>query len=66
VGKVADFGNYLRANMRGRFARSAGEQHAELDLRGGADADEEDTPTGFERVDSRRSVPRAPGRGGRA
>lgn len=42
IGKVSDFGGYLRHAMRGRFSRSQGEQHSELDLRGDAGAEDEE------------------------
>jgi len=51
IGKVADFGSYLRNAMRGRFSRSQGEQHSELDLRGGVGPDDEDGGL-FIRVDN--------------
>ncbi len=57
VGKVADFGGYLRPMMRGRFSRAMGEQHSELDIRGDG-GPEEDGDGAFVRVDTTKTVPR--------
>jgi hypothetical protein len=63
IGKVADFGSFLRFPMRGRFARAQGEQHSELDFRGDGGVDGDDADGAFQRVESK-AVPRAGGGGG--
>ena len=63
IGKVADFGSFLRFPMRGRFARAQGEQHTELDFRGDGGLDGDDADGAFQRVEAK-APPRSGGGGG--
>jgi hypothetical protein len=63
IGKVADFGGFLRFPMKGRFARTQGEQHSELDFRGDGGLDGDDADGAFQRVESK-APPRLGGGGG--
>jgi len=68
IGKVADFGSFLRFQQRTRgYVRNMGEQHSELDFRGGEGAlGGEDDGEGYTRVDAASKIVRPGGaRGGR-
>ena len=67
IGKVADFGGFLRFQQRTRgYTRNQGEQHSELDLRADGAGDGDDGE-GYTRVDTASKVVRMGGgmRGGR-
>ena len=58
IGKVADFGGFLRFQTRARgYMRSQGEQHSELDLRADGQVDGDDGE-GYTRVDTTSKVVR--------